>query len=217
MIFRDRPVHVAGWAKRFQFEPAQLDSKVSELSGGEKARVLMARLMLRKADLLVLDEPTNDLDLPTLEILEESLESFEGAVLIVSHDRFLMSRLCDSFLGLDGQGGVLAYASYEQWEKQLTEQNSRKEERKEKKDGKVKNSQASAIKLSYSEQREFDSMEKKILEIEHRLVAIDEELTLPENLSQASKLASLAEEGAALRAELDRLFERWGELESKKP
>src|SRR5216684_2149812 len=115
VIYRGRPIHVAGWAKRFLFRDEQLEMPVSRLSGGERARVMIARLMLAPADLLLLDEPTNDLDIPTLEVLEDSLVEFSGAVVLVSHDRYLLDRVSTIVIGLDGkEGGV--FADYSQWE-----------------------------------------------------------------------------------------------------
>src|SRR5262249_24914344 len=114
-LFREKPMHVAAWAKRFLFRPEQLDVPVAKLSGGEQARVCIAQLMLRPSDLLLLDEPTNDLDIPALEVLEDSLDEFPGAVVLVSHDRELMGRLCTEVVGLDGRGGAANYASVEQW------------------------------------------------------------------------------------------------------
>ena len=113
--FNGQPLHVAAWAKRFLFRPDQLDVAVGELSGGEQARVRIAQLMLRPADLLLLDEPTNDLDIPALEVLEDSLAEFPGALVLVSHDRELMDRLCTEVVGLDGRGGAAMYASVGQW------------------------------------------------------------------------------------------------------
>src|SRR5439155_5315640 len=93
VIYRDQPVHVAGWAKRFLFRAEQLETPVGQLSGGEQARVLIARLMIEPADVLFLDEPTNDLDIPTLEALEECLLDFPGALVLVTHDRYLLDRV----------------------------------------------------------------------------------------------------------------------------
>ena len=115
MIYRDRVIHVASWAARFLFASEQLDQPVSKLSGGERARVLIANLMLEPADLLLLDEPTNDLDIPTLEILEESLLEFKGALVLVTHDRYLLDRVSTIVLGLDGSGKAQAFADYSQW------------------------------------------------------------------------------------------------------
>ena len=99
-------MHVTGWARRFLFRTEQLDLPVGSLSGGEQARVLVAQLMLQPADVLILDEPTNDLDIPSLEVLEESLEDFPGALVLVTHDRFMLERLSTELLALDGEGGA---------------------------------------------------------------------------------------------------------------
>ncbi len=116
MIYQDRVIHVGGWAARFLFTAEDLNRPVSRLSGGERARVLIAQLMLQPADLLLLDEPTNDLDIPTLEILEESLLEFRGALVLVTHDRYMLDRVSSVVLGLDGYGGAGRFASYSQWD-----------------------------------------------------------------------------------------------------
>jgi ATP-binding cassette subfamily F protein uup len=116
VIYQDRVIHVGGWAARFLFTAEDLNRPVSRLSGGERARVLIAQLMLQPADLLLLDEPTNDLDIPTLEILEESLLEFRGALVLVTHDRYMLDRVSTVVLGLDGYGGAGRFASYSQWD-----------------------------------------------------------------------------------------------------
>ncbi len=116
VLYQDRPIHVASWAARFLFSSEQLNQPVSRLSGGERARVLIANLMLEAADVLLLDEPTNDLDIPTLEILEESLLEFRGALVLVTHDRYLLDRVSTVVLGLDGAGAAEQFADYSQWE-----------------------------------------------------------------------------------------------------
>ena len=116
VIYQDRVIHVGGWAARFLFTAEDLNRPVSRLSGGERARVLIAQLMLQPADLLLLDEPTNDLDIPTLEILEESLLEFRGALVLVTHDRYMLDRVSSVVLGLDGYGGAGRFASYSQWD-----------------------------------------------------------------------------------------------------
>ena len=116
VIYQDRVIHVASWAARFLFTGEQLNQPVGRLSGGERARVLIAKLMLQPADVLLLDEPTNDLDIPTLEVLEESLLEFRGALVLVTHDRYLLDRVSTTVIGLDGAGGVGNFADYSQWE-----------------------------------------------------------------------------------------------------
>ena len=103
VIYQDRSIHLVSWAKRFLFRPEQLDLPVSRLSGGEQARLLIARLMLQPADVLMLDEPTNDLDIPTLDVLEDNLLEFPGALILVTHDRWLLDRVSTMMLALDGR------------------------------------------------------------------------------------------------------------------
>jgi len=107
----DQTIHVAGFLKRFLFRRDQLDQPVSSLSGGERMRLLLARLLLEGANVILLDEPTNDLDLMTLRVLEESLLSFDGACLVISHDRALLDRVCTAVLSFDGDARVVRYAS----------------------------------------------------------------------------------------------------------
>ncbi|MBX5495737.1 MAG: ABC-F family ATP-binding cassette domain-containing protein, partial [Bryobacteraceae bacterium] len=170
VIFRGRPMHVAGWAKRFLFRSEQLDMPVSRLSGGERARALIARLMLRPADVLLLDEPTNDLDIPTLEVLEENLLDFPGALVLVTHDRYLLDRVSTVILGLD-QGEAGYFADYYQWEQAKLARPARVEKaEKEKQATEAKSSAAPQKKrLSYIEGREYEQMESKILAAEEEL------------------------------------------------
>src|SRR4030088_1909092 len=116
VIYQDRVIHVASWAAKFLFTGEQLNQPVERLSGGERARVLIAKLMLEPADLLLLDEPTNDLDIPTLEILEESLLEFKGALVLVTHDRYMLDRVSTVVWGLDGEGNAGSFADFSQWE-----------------------------------------------------------------------------------------------------
>ncbi|PYU66841.1 MAG: ABC transporter ATP-binding protein, partial [Acidobacteria bacterium] len=116
IIYQDRVIHVASWAERFLFSAENLNQRVGRLSGGERARVLIAQLMLQPADVLLLDEPTNDLDIPTLEILEESLLEYPGALVLVTHDRFMLDRVSTVVVGLDGFGAAQRFADYSQWQ-----------------------------------------------------------------------------------------------------
>ena len=116
VVYQDRLIHVASWAARFLFCADDLNQPVGQLSGGERARVFIAQLMLQPADVLLLDEPTNDLDIPTLEILEESLLEYRGALVLVTHDRFMLDRVSKVVLGLDGLGGAERFGDYSQWD-----------------------------------------------------------------------------------------------------
>ena len=116
VVYQERVIHVASWAARFLFSADDLNQPVARLSGGERARVLIAQLMLQPADVLLLDEPTNDLDVPTLEILEESLLEYRGALVLVTHDRFMLDRVSTVVIGLDGLGGAERFGDYSQWD-----------------------------------------------------------------------------------------------------
>jgi ABC transport system ATP-binding/permease protein len=211
VIYRDRPIHVVGWAKRFLFGADQLDRPVSSLSGGEQARVLIANLMLQPADLLLLDEPTNDLDIPTLEVLEESLTEFPGALVLVTHDRYLLDRVSTAVVGLDGRGGAELFADYWQWEAvQLTAKPV-----KEKEPPKTAAPAAPAKKrLSYMEAREWEQMETRILEAEQKLETRRAEMQAAS--SEPLKLHEAYASVQAAEAEVEALYARWAELEGKR-
>jgi ATP-binding cassette subfamily F protein uup len=211
VIFRGQPIHVAGWAKRFLFDAGQLDRPISSLSGGEQARVLIARLMLQPADVLLLDEPTNDLDITTLEVLEESLADFPGALVLVTHDRFMLDRVSTAVLGLDGQGGAQIFADYWQWEQAQTAPKQPKTD----KPAVPKTAAAGKKKLSYLEAREWERMEPRILEGEHSLEAIRAEMQAPEVVSDGVRLHDCYERLQAAEAEVATLYARWAELEEK--
>ncbi len=214
VIYRDRPVHVVSWAKRFLFRTEQLGQPVGQLSGGERARVHIARLMLQPADVLLLDEPTNDLDIPTLEIFEESLLEFPGAIVLVTHDRFLLDRVSTALLALDGAGGIAAFADLAQWQ---TAQAAAESAAKEARTRPAPTRAAPATKrLGYHEQREWDAMEETILAAEEALATCQAGLTDPAVVSDAAELARryAAVEAAGVRVE--QLYARWSELDAKR-
>jgi ATP-binding cassette subfamily F protein uup len=212
VIFRDRPQHVAGWAARFLFRQEQLDLPVGRLSGGEKARVHIARLMLRPADVLLLDEPTNDLDIPTLEVLESNLGEFPGAIALVTHDRFLLDRLSTVLMAMDGAGEVEFFAELAQWE----QANAFKKAPAAKQAVKEAAPAVSAKKkLSWKEAREWEQMEEVVMRAEDVLHSKREQLELPEVVSDPARLTTAVREMDEAQAEVDRLYARWAELEQK--
>ena len=212
VMYQGRMVHVASWAARFLFSSEQLVQPVERLSGGERARVLIAKLMLEPADVLILDEPTNDLDIPTLEVLEESLLEFAGALVLVTHDRYLLDRLCTSVIGLDGSGGAGVFADYRQWEEWAVE--LEKGEKRAKEVG-VERRPAQKKKLSYLEQREYDELQGKIVEAEEELRRWQRELENPEIATDASRLVMAQSEVEGAKSKVDRMYSRWAELEAK--
>jgi ATP-binding cassette subfamily F protein uup len=215
VVYQGRVVHVASYAAKFLFTGDQLRQPVERLSGGERARVLLAQLMLQPADVLILDEPTNDLDIPTLEILEEALQEFSGAVVLVTHDRHLLDRVTDSVLGLDGRGNAALFADYMQWE-QWRESSADSDPKP------ASNAPAKAApqisakkKLSYMEQREFDSIDASIEAANEQLarakLRIQDSAVTTDPVALTDALAELA----AAQMEHDRLLERWVELSEK--
>jgi ATP-binding cassette subfamily F protein uup len=214
VTYQDRVIHVASWASRFLFTGEQLNQPVGSLSGGERARVLIAKLMLQPADVLLLDEPTNDLDIPTLEILEESLLEFRGALVLVTHDRYMLDRVSTVVLGFDGLGGVERFADYTQWDVwQRDQKNALKPAQRETK------RDAAAIpqkkKLSYMEAREYATIEQRVAEAEARLTRARQAFEDPAIASDASKLIAAQQELEAAQKEEEALIARWAELEDK--
>ncbi|MEK6373916.1 MAG: ABC-F family ATP-binding cassette domain-containing protein [Acidobacteriota bacterium] len=207
VLYRDRSLHVASWAKRFLFRAEQLETAVSKLSGGEKARIVLARLMLKPADLLVLDEPTNDLDIPTLDVLEESLLEFPGALVLVTHDRYLLERVSTKVLALDGNGRAEYFADYGQWLASSREAPARAAATTE--------ARQRTKRLSYLEQREFDAMEQTVLAAEARLDEARRRADDPAIAADAVALHQRFTELNEAQAEVDRLYQRWSELEAK--
>jgi ATP-binding cassette subfamily F protein uup len=216
VVYQERSVHLVSWAKRFLFKPEQLDLPVSRLSGGEQARLLIARLMLQPADVLILDEPTNDLDIPTLDVLEDSLLEFTGALVLVTHDRWLLDRVSTRLLALDGTGRAEWFADYAQWEA-AQGKNATEDRRSQTSTERATPGGRSKRKgLSYKEQGEWDQIEARILESEARVAASQAAVNDP---SIASSAADLEERYAALhtaQADVERLYARWAELEEKR-
>jgi ATP-binding cassette subfamily F protein uup len=211
VIYQGRPFHVTAWAKRFLFQTEQLGMPVSGLSGGEKARVLIANLMLQPADVLLLDEPTNDLDIPTLEVLEDSLEEFPGAIVLITHDRFLMERLCDLLLYLDGDGGVEYFADYDQWLQYRKDRLSATPQ-----SGETSQSlpNKKPRKLAYEERKELNRIERQIEKAEGIADNLQRQLHDPEITCDANRLAEIYAKHQEAQKKVEQLYQRWEELEA---
>ncbi|MEO1534918.1 MAG: ABC-F family ATP-binding cassette domain-containing protein [Planctomycetota bacterium] len=228
VVFRDRTIHVTGWARRFLFKDQQLEQPVGSLSGGELARVHVARIMLEPCDVLILDEPTNDLDIPSLETMEEALEDFPGALILVTHDQAMLDRLATTVLALDGKGNARSFASVDQAvaeaeERRRAEVAASKQQAKAELGTSAAPSKRNANrrqKLSFNEQRELDGIEAKIEQAE--LVAAEAEsqmqatLADPKFATDHAKMAEVCKVLEAAQAEVKTLYDRWDELESKR-
>jgi ABC transport system ATP-binding/permease protein len=229
VIYQDRVVHVASYATRFLFTGEQLNQPVSRLSGGERARVLIARLMLQPADVLILDEPTNDLDIPTLEILEEALLDFSGALVLVTHDRYLLDRVTNAVLGLDGRGNVVLFADYIQWEQWRGQLDAWSDSLRESSPASARElsaadslpgstapaASAQKKKLSYLEQREFDALDARIAAAEEHLRQARSRVEDPAVATDATALTNALAALDSAQIEHDAVYERWIELTEK--
>ncbi|PCI08120.1 ABC transporter ATP-binding protein [bacterium] len=216
--FRGRTMHVKSWARRFMFRDDQLAQPVGSLSGGELARVHIARIMLEAADVLVLDEPTNDLDIPTLELLEESLSDFPGAVILVTHDRIMLEKLATRIVVLDGTGEQQICPSLDQAIRVLNAQSAQQEAASQPKPKAEKTGKTRAAnqpkKLSYKDQREYDSIEENIMEADGQIETAQAALADPKVLADHEKMTKACKALDEAQAESARLYARWDELES---
>ncbi|MCL2789167.1 MAG: ABC-F family ATP-binding cassette domain-containing protein [Desulfobulbus sp.] len=213
VLYQGQSLHVVTWARRFLFRADQLDTPVCRLSGGEQARILIARLMLHPADILLLDEPTNDLDIPSLDVLEESLCEFPGALVLVTHDRFLLDRVCNLVLGFDGAGRAGYFADYDQWLAMLEAKERGEAVSSPPQTEKKPAAKPRSGKLSYMDQREYDQMEGKILAAEARLGEIEALMAEPEVAANPGQLQRYWQEQQTVQAQTERLYDRWNELE----
>lgn len=209
VFYRDRSIHVSSWARRFLFNTDQLNLPISYLSGGEQARILIANLMLQPADVLILDEPTNDLDIPSLEVLEESLLDFPGAIILVTHDRFMLNTVSNIVLALDGNGNAEYFADYGQWEdnyeepaKPVKEKTAKPVVSRERKRG-----------LSTAEKRELSEMETKIQKAEGEVVVLKKKMEDPHVSSNHVQLQEIMKQVDEAQRRVDKLYERWHDLE----
>ncbi|MGH7889200.1 MAG: ABC-F family ATP-binding cassette domain-containing protein, partial [Thermodesulfobacteriota bacterium] len=191
VTYHGQKIHVNGWCQRFLFSPDILDMPLEKLSGGERARIAIAHLMLQPADLLLLDEPTNDLDIPTLETLEEGLVDFPGAVVLITHDRCMLDRICNTLLTLGNP--------------EKKEDAVLKTDAQEKKPG-------PKAKLSYAEKKEYAQIEGKILDLEKEVQALNQQLADPEISNNPERLQSLCTQIGLAENQIEQLYLRWEKL-----
>ena len=217
VAFQSRSIHVSSYARNFGFRTEQLDTDVTKLSGGERARLLLARMLLRPADVLILDEPTNDLDIDTLEMLEQSLLSFPGAVVLVTHDRYLMDRVCNGMLGLMGGATSTFFADYAQYAIALTAQRAEenKPTSKAEKSTPAPARKTSGRKLSYNDQRDWDTMEERIVVAEDTLAKAQATASDPTIAASSIKVQDAYKAIETAQDAVDKLYARWTELEDR--
>lgn len=212
-----RNMHVFGYLKNFLFPREYLDKKVGVLSGGEKNRVALALLFTKKVDCLILDEPTNDLDIPTINILEEYLQNFQGALIFVSHDRYFVDKIAKKLFVFQGNGHIMEsfqpYSEYLEIEKELKELDSLEFDiEKEKTSVQVPQQAKKKTKLSYKDQREYDLLPKEIEELESKLEEINNCLANPKCYEQKG-IVAISKELEETKELYELKVERFLELE----
>lgn len=211
VVYQGSPLHISAWATKFLFHKDQLELPVTQLSGGERARVLLANIMLEQAEILILDEPTNDLDIPTLEVLESSLQEFKGALVLITHDRYLMDRVCDEIIYLPGDGGVKVFAdTYQltQFQRSANQDVPKPAERGTS-NHKLRHEQLKTLR------KQVSKTERDIEKAEQAISALDQELHDPRHASDPVKLGELSTAREKLDLELEALLESWEILGSQ--
>jgi ATP-binding cassette subfamily F protein uup len=212
--------HKIGYLEDFLFSAAEQRKRISTLSGGERARLLLAKLMLEGANLLILDEPTNDLDIPTLQVLEEAFNDFPGCLLVVTHDRWFLDRVATGILHFEGEGKVTYYeGNYADLRRfqELQGQAAREEARAAQTSPVKRSAPKKRPGLTYKERLELEEVEGRIAALEERLNELEGLLAEPETIGgDHLRLALTADEFTAVEAELATLLDRWEELELKK-
>ncbi|HET9354904.1 MAG TPA: ATP-binding cassette domain-containing protein, partial [Sphingomicrobium sp.] len=221
---RGQKKHIKGYLKEFLFAPELSEAPVGSLSGGERSRLLLAREFARASNLLVLDEPTNDLDLETLDLLQEVIADYEGTVLIVSHDRDFLDKTVTVTLGLDGSGKVdIVAGGYEDWVKRRSspaaggrgaKAGTVRADKPTPSEGRLSSSPASGKgKLSYKDQRDLDRLPGEVARIDGELMAVEDVLHDPDLYTRdPAKFAALTKRAEALRDEKHAAEERWLEV-----
>ncbi len=214
--------HIMGYLQDFLFTPARARAPAAKLSGGERNRLMLAKLFTQPFNVLVLDEPTNDLDYETLELLEQLLMDFDGTLLLVSHDRAFLDNVVTSTIAFEGQGRVFEYVGgYQDWLEQRRDTNSESGTKKEdsatlENDASKPKQKSNKTKLSYKLQRELDALPQKIDDLEIKIAKITERMSAADFYQQdASKITQVSGELKQLQDELDGCFARWEELEDQ--
>jgi ABC transport system ATP-binding/permease protein len=218
--YRGAPIHISSWAKKFLFSADQLRMTVGNLSGGERARLFIAQLMLQPADVLLLDEPTNDLDIPSLEVLEQALLEFPGAIVLITHDRFMLERIATEFVALDGRGGSGSYASIEQWRNAVARQAT--DDAAKAREGRLTEPATPSLsatspkrgKLSFKHQRDLDGMEAAILQAEAEVQRLEAQAADPTLLADHVRIAAMYRELHEAQDRVKQLYDRWAELDA---
>ncbi|MBS0659482.1 MAG: ABC-F family ATP-binding cassette domain-containing protein [Verrucomicrobia bacterium] len=215
-FFGDQKISARGYLRRFLFQDERANERVDRLSGGERARLMLAKVLRRGGNVIILDEPTNDLDLPSLRMLEEALVDFDGCVLVVSHDRYFLDRVCDQVVAFEDGGLFVQPGNYSYY---LEKRREREQALRQRAALPPSASTAPAAtrekpkKLTFKERQELDGMEAQIMAAEERVSELDATLNDPAfYVTRSQEAAGLIDELESARAEVARLYARWEEL-----
>ena len=216
--FGKSEISVWTYLRRFLFSDDRINTKVGRLSGGEKSRLTLARILKNGGNFLLLDEPTNDLDLPTLRVLEEALISFEGCVVVVSHDRYFLNRVCNGILAFEGNGDTYFsegdYDYYIEKRKARTKNNFTLEIKEKKEDPRVK---PKTRKLTWKESKELETIEEEIIKTENEIERIEGIFSSPDYYDKyAAQTTEFNTQLEQAKSKIKNLFDRWEELEKIK-
>ena len=226
ILFGEERMTVWKYLRRFLFADDRINTKVGKLSGGERSRLLIAKILKNGGNFLILDEPTNDLDLSTLRVLEEALVSFGGCVIAVSHDRYFLNRVCNGILAFEGDGNV--HFSEGDYDYYLEKRNARLADASARLSGAaaapknrltspVQDSKKRANRLTWKEAKELETIEEEIVRAEADVERVEAVFAAPDFYEkQGKQTAQLTEELAAAKEKVDRLFARWHELDGLK-
>jgi ATP-binding cassette subfamily F protein uup len=215
VINQGKPIFAKSYLAQFHFLYEQMDLPVEKLSGGEKTRLLMAQMMLQTNQVLILDEPTNDLDIPTLDTLQASLQDFPGALIMVSHDRYFLDQVCDELYYFSPSGKLEKFSDLFQWQTWIQTQKVNKGS-KNKAESATATTKAAPKKLSFKEQHELDHMEANIHAAELLLTNLQSELGSPAIQSQYTKIQAIGVQIDEQQKKIASLYERWQKLSEKK-
>ena len=221
VMVRGQPRHVVGYLKDFLFDERQARAPVKSLSGGEKARLLLAKLMARESNVLVLDEPTNDLDIETLDLLQELLDDYDGTVLLVSHDRDFLDRVATTTIAMEGNGQATVYAGgWSDYQAQkgadATHQDGKKDAKTISKKSELKSKSPAKPKLSFTEKHRLEELPKELERLEAEIGKLEELLADPELFTREPVKFKKATEALTARQEaLEKAEEEWLTLEEK--
>lgn len=212
VYFQNQYTHIRSYLERFLFFGDKVDLPAAKLSGGEQARLRLAQMMLKSAQVLILDEPTNDLDLETLQVLEQALIDYPGAIILVTHDRYFLDQVCDQIIAFEpNETELVLYTGYYQWEQAHLDRKKNKDSLSKPVSSDLNTENKKKSKISFKDKQDWETIEERIALLEMTQKQIEVKMS---QTNQAQELAKLSQELAILTAKVEQAYLRWSELES---